>query len=109
MTIFPKKRFLGPIISAVVLGATAFVLWIGTKTIQNDAGAQSLDALGDTLRRASVHCYAVEGRYPPNLEYLCSAYSISYDEERYRVYYTLSASNLVPDVTIIELGEGVVE
>lgn len=108
MTIFPKKRYGTALVSLVVLSATALVLWVGTKTIQDDAGAQSLDALSDSLRRASVHCYAVEGRYPPDLEYLCSAYNIQYDDARYLIYYSLSASNLVPDITIIELGEGVV-
>ena len=51
-------------------------------------------------RRASVQCYAIEGRYPPSLEYLAQHYGIQIDKERYDVFYSGFASNFMPDITV---------
>ena len=56
----------------------------------------------DALRRASVACYAAEGIYPPNLDYLREHYGIQIDETRYMVVYDVFASNLMPDITVLE-------
>ena len=58
--------------------------------------------LEDALRRASVACYAAEGIYPPNLDYLREHYGIQIDETRYTVVYDIFASNLMPDITVLE-------
>ena len=58
--------------------------------------------LEESLRRAAVACYAAEGIYPPNLEYLEEHYGIQVDETRYTVAYDVFASNMVPDITVLE-------
>ena len=47
-------------------------------------------------------CYAAEGRYPPDLEYLKEHYGIQVDEGRYTVRYDAFAENLMPDITVLE-------
>jgi hypothetical protein len=47
-----------------------------------------------------VECYALEGRYPENVEYLIEHYNISVDESKYYVYYNVFASNIMPDITV---------
>ena len=54
------------------------------------------------MRRAAVACYAAEGIYPPTLEYLEEHYGVQVDRERYTVVYDVFASNLMPDVTVLE-------
>lgn len=109
MRIFPKKKRKNLLISLAFLIILPLAFYFGTKNIQDGAGGQNLDALIASLRRGCVHCYSVEGRYPPDLEYLCATYGLYYDESQYMVHYTMNASNLMPDITVIELGEGVVE
>ncbi len=53
------------------------------------------------LRRAAVACYATEGIYPPNLDYLTDRYGIQIDENRYLVHYEIFADNLMPDITVL--------
>ena len=55
------------------------------------------------IRRASVQCYAIEGRYPPSVEYLEEHYGIVVDSDKYAVFYDGFASNLMPDITVIPL------
>lgn len=58
--------------------------------------------LEQTLRRTAAACYAAEGFYPPNLSYMQSHYGLRYNEKEYTVRYNLFASNLMPDITVLE-------
>ena len=58
--------------------------------------------LEEAVRRGCVACYAAEGRYPPDLEYLKEHYGIQVDEGRYTVRYDAFAENLMPDITVLE-------
>ena len=64
--------------------------------------AESVRQLEQTLRRGCVACYAAEGMYPPDLEYLEEHYGIQIDEARYTVMYSAFAENLMPDITVLE-------
>ena len=50
-----------------------------------------------------VHCYSIEGTYPPNLECLEAHYGLLYDKENFYVDYMPIGSNILPDVTVIAL------
>jgi hypothetical protein len=63
---------------------------------------ESLRQLEDSLRRASVACYAAEGVYPPDLDYLKEHYGLQINEERYTVFYEIFAENLMPAITVLE-------
>lgn len=69
------------------------------ETRQADLGKQQLETL---LRRTAVSCYASEGFYPPSVEYMKTHYGLQFEEERYMVHYERFASNLMPDITILE-------
>ena len=58
--------------------------------------------LEDSIRRSAVACYAAEGVYPPDLAYLEEHYGVQVDEDRYTVDYRAFASNLMPDITVLE-------
>ena len=63
------------------------------------------DALESALARDIVQCYSIEGRYPPNLEYLEQHYGLTYDKDTFFVDYIPIASNLYPDVTVINISK----
>lgn len=69
-----------------------------------DTGRQAEGAaqLEKAVRRCAVSCYAQEGFYPPDLAYLTSHYALQYDENKYLVHYEAAASNLMPDITVVE-------
>ena len=62
-------------------------------------GKQQLE---DALRRTAVSCYALEGFYPPSVDYMKKNYALQYEEDAYTVYYEVIASNLMPDITVLE-------
>ncbi|NLU32983.1 MAG: hypothetical protein GXX04_10240 [Clostridiaceae bacterium] len=51
---------------------------------------------------ACVQCYALEGSYPPSLEYLEDHYGLILDREKYYFYYEVFASNVMPTVEVFK-------
>ncbi len=84
------------VVAALLLFATAL------NGLTSGRSAEDLRQLEETLRRSCVACYAAEGIYPPDLDYLREHYGLQVDETRYTVYYTAIAENLMPDITVLE-------
>lgn len=66
---------------------------------QYSAGRDSLEA---AIRRSVMTCYAEEGVYPPNLEYLLDNYGMYFTDSDYIVHYDVFAENIMPDITVFE-------
>ena len=80
----------------------AFVLLINNITNKNNG--RELEIVRDAVKNAALTCYEVEGMYPDDLEYLREHYNLSYNEERYHVFYEPLASNLMPSIKVAERG-----
>lgn len=91
-----KKRILLFAIAAVLLACFAFS---GIETGRKEEGRRQLE---QALRRMAVACFAMEGFYPPDVAYMQQHYGLQYDERNYIVYYEYIASNLMPDITVLE-------
>lgn len=93
-----KKSYVaaGLMLLALVLALTG-VAWL-----EQGHSQQDIRQLEQALQRTAVACYAVEGAYPPNVEYMRQHYGLQYDESRYMVHYDLVASNFMPDITVME-------
>lgn len=68
-------------------------------TGRQEQGRQQLE---EAVRRTAVSCYALEGFYPPSVDYMEKHYGLSYDDESYTVHYEVFAANLMPDITVLE-------
>lgn len=88
-------------VSLILLAVLAFVLTAVTN-LEQGKQAQDIRQLEQVLHRTAVACYAVEGAYPPNVEYMREHYGLTYDESRYQVHYELFASNFMPEITVME-------
>ena len=101
-----KKSGLFTLLRGVLLPvvAAAALLWFATAVDSLDSGRsqEDLRQLEETLRRSCVACYAAEGAYPPDVDYLKEHYGLQIDERRYTVRYMAFAENLMPDITVLE-------
>lgn len=66
---------------------------------RQESGKQQLE---EALRRTAVACYAAEGFYPPDVDYMVRRYGLQYDADAYCIHYEVFASNLMPDITVVE-------
>lgn len=80
-----------------------FILFLrGIASVSETTIGKQAEALQSALDRSIIQCYAVEGTYPPSLEYMEAHYGLTYDHDRFFVDYTSIGSNIYPDVTILE-------
>jgi hypothetical protein len=84
--------------TAVVIAMIAF----GLNQTEQSSRSEGLRLLEEGLMRAAVKCYAVEGFYPDTLSYIEENYGIFIDRTKYTVHYSVIATNLLPDITVIE-------
>ena len=63
---------------------------------------QSIELLRQSVRKAVVQCYAIEGAYPPDIDYLEKEYSLEYNHDKYYIDYEVFASNVMPNVEVYE-------
>ena len=96
------RRILSILLAPV--GFLAALLWLVTAVSDLASGQdeEALQQLEESLRRSAVACYAAEGVYPPDLAYLEEHYGVQIDEKRFVVYYDAFASNMMPDITVLE-------
>lgn len=87
------------------------LLAAGAAQLLNGVDAQSARAeeelVVQALRRAMITCYAVEGIYPADVDYLKQNYGLAYNEDEYFVYYDAFADNILPEIHVSRRGNGV--
>ncbi|MGN0712064.1 MAG: hypothetical protein ACI4LO_09890 [Anaerovoracaceae bacterium] len=94
-----KKNIFSVLLFLIIIGFFCFAVTdVGEKT-----EAEGAKSLREAIRRATVQCYAIEGRYPSSVDYLVENYGIQIDEEKYAVFYEGFASNVMPDITVCEI------
>ena len=98
-----KRRFnLGPVLIIPLAIAVVLMFTTAIANLQEGQQSEGKQQLEDAVRRSAVACYAAEGIYPPNLEYLEEHYGVQVDRTRYTVAYDVFASNMMPYVTVLE-------
>lgn len=101
-----KKKKRGWLTSILFPGftftAVIAILIVGVFRFEAMSDMQNIDLLRQSTKKAMVQCYAIEGRYPPKIEYLEENYGLIYDHEKYYVEYDVFASNVMPNVDVFE-------
>ena len=97
-----KKSYAGALLlfAAVLTVLTMFLS--GVSNLEKGHRSEGRQQLEDAIRRAAAACYAAEGIYPSSVEYLEEYYGIQVNREQYTVIYDGFASNLMPDITVLE-------
>ena len=65
-----------------------------------DISDESAAAIREAVERSALECYAVEGIYPPSLEYLEENYGLSVNRQDFYITYEAFASNIAPHVVV---------
>jgi len=96
---FLRSAILPVIFTVAIMAMIVF----GLNQTESSSSAEGLRILEDSIRRAVVMCYAIEGRYPESIEYIEANFGIFIDRTRYVVHYSVFASNMLPEITVIPL------
>lgn len=91
----------GLLVAMVVLLVTAW-FFAALGGLRRGNAREEKQALERALHRGAAACYAAEGYYPPDLDYLQENYGVKVDESKYIVIYEVQGQNLMPQITVIE-------
>lgn len=97
------KRTLALAVAMIVLLAGTVIV-INGMVSAGDAGEMRM--VQDAVKNAALTCFAVEGAFPYELDYLRENYGLAYDEEKYHVLYEAFASNQMPEIRVSLRGDG---
>ena len=91
------------IASLVIAGGLYAGMRLSADNISTDTLLREKESIERAMERDITACYALEGRYPPDLEYIRVHYGLTYPESRFYVDYRPIASNIRPDYAVIML------
>lgn len=108
MNRFQTKKMVSIAHIWVIFSTTLFIIFFGFFIYSsNRIDASSYDSqrnhLQETIQKEIAQCYALEGTYPPSLDYLEKHYGLVYNKELFYVDYVAIGSNIYPDVSVITL------
>ncbi len=83
--------FIGILLIALIYASTN----LGSKS--NDISKKNIKAV---IEKTVMQCYASEGSYPNDLEYLEENYGLIMDRENYIYEYHVFSSNIMPEIII---------
>lgn len=98
------RKHRGTLISCLLFALVIFLFVLLFSSVSEKSQDEQQEVLLNALRRASVSCYAIEGRYPDSLDYLKENYGITYDDEKFIVQYDAFASNVFPSISVLVKG-----
>ena len=56
----------------------------------------------EAVRKTSLECYALEGSFPPSIEYLKDNYGLIVNNDAYFYHYQANGSNMPPDIRVMK-------
>ena len=101
MRLFTKKKLISGISFSIFLfiGIIVFFL-ISITNASQEIDNNELNTLRESIDKAVVNCYAIEGAYPKNIEYIEENYGVIIDREKFIVIYEVLAPNVLPNVIV---------
>jgi hypothetical protein len=97
-----RTEILGWLRSILFVIVISAVLIVGIFYISNMGNEQGLKLTKEAAVRTMIECYAIEGIYPPNVQYMVDNYNLSYDDTKYFIHYDAFASNIMPTIDVYE-------
>ncbi len=89
--------------SAIVFAVVIYLMLFGVNNISTNVSGQQLEIIENAVRRSAVQCYALEGSYPVDIDYLIESYGLQYDTKSYVVHYRNVGGNLLPEISVFHL------
>lgn len=89
-------------LALLILVATCLITISGIRTTVSSTKKEEKAQLELAIRRAIVECYAIEGAYPPDVDYMEAHYGVVVDDNAFIVHYDSFATNVMPDFKVLD-------
>ncbi len=101
-----RKSRLGPVINIIVIILVPLLvlgfMMPSLTGMNKEVSLEEREQLENAIRRAAVACYAAEGFYPPDIEYIGEHYGVRIHDDRFIISYEVFAENIMPGIRVME-------
>jgi hypothetical protein len=97
-----KSYWHGAILPTIIFLCFFLLLYLGISNVSTSAEKQNRRIVQDALYRSVVQCYAIEGMYPPDIQYLKDHYGLVYNHDQFIIHYEAFAANILPSMIVID-------
>ena len=91
-----------PALFIVLIVGYLYMNFNGINSFVDTSSKENIESVRASIENAVLQCYALEGHYPPNIQYLKENYSIIINEDAYIYHYDIEASNIMPTVLVFK-------
>jgi hypothetical protein len=101
--VFREKRSywsLKLVIFVAVCAAILALVVTGASSLEDSSRTEGVKVDREAFIRAAVQCYALEGRYPPDVDYLEENYGLTLDRDKYVYHYRPVGENMMPQIEL---------
>jgi hypothetical protein len=92
------------VVFVAVAAVAVALVWNVASSLDRSQRDESMRMDKEAIVRATVQCYSLEGRYPPDLDYLEEKYGLALDKDKYVYHYQTVGENIMPRVDLFPLG-----
>lgn len=92
-----RSNYLSYMIAPIVL----LIFYLLINTVSSTTVSKQEESLRRAINRDIIHCYALEGYYPPSLDYLEEHYALTYNKDLFIIDYHPLGANIKPEYTIL--------
>ena len=97
----PVREIAGWLCGGILLLTMIITLVFGVLEAGNRSRQEELRLVEQNVRRVAVQCYALDGFYPPSVDYMEEHLGLVVDHEKYAIHYEGFASNILPEITVV--------
>ena len=96
-----EKKELGWIVKLLLMLGIICTFVFSLSRLERGSSQMQRKQLEDSIRRACISCYSIEGIYPPTISYLQENYGLQLNDKHYTVFYEAFAENIMPEITVV--------
>ena len=99
----PKRRsrdILGLFGTIAIFACLIILFNYGINNLTQANEEEALEAVRNAVTRAAIQFYALEGRFPPHLDYLEERFGLQLDHERFEIVYSAFGANVMPQILV---------
>lgn len=97
-----RGAWVSVILGLLIIAVIAVFIASGIGRASDASDKEAIKLAEDAIRKAAVSIYALKGAYPATYEELKAQSGIAVDEEKYIIQYDIFASNIMPEVTVLD-------
>lgn len=89
-------------VAVLIAAACICAVIVAVNLLFPNISSQGTISLKHAILQSANQCYAIEGSYPYNLEYLENNYGLVVNRSDYSITYEVFADNVAPNVVVVE-------